>query len=104
MDQPLEVGNFLLKIGYPGIASQNHPAQLLDILGKRIGWKRHTEAYHTGLDLQANTIGSSCFRWSLYGLLLNACPVQPGDEQVELFRRHADLSVLYGWKDELAAL
>lgn len=43
---PLVAGNLFLKIGHPGIASQNHSAQLLDILGKRIGWKRHTETYH----------------------------------------------------------
>jgi len=84
MDQPLKAGYFLLKVGYPGIANQNHPAQLLDILRKLIGWKRHAETYHTGMVLQANTMGLSGFRRSLYGLLLNPCPVQPGNEQIEL--------------------
>ena len=103
MDQPLKAGDFLLKVGYPGIANQNHPAQLLDILRKLIGWKRHAETYHTGMDLQANTMGSSGFRRSLYGLLLNPCPVQPGNEQIELLRGHADCAVLYRRENELAA-
>ncbi len=103
VDQPLKAGDFLLKVGYPGIANQNHPAQLLDILRKLIGWKRHAETYHTGMDLQANTMGSSGFRRSLYGLLLNPCPVQPGNEQIELLRGHADCAVLYRRENELAA-
>jgi hypothetical protein len=37
MDQPLKAGDFLLKVGYPGIADQNHTAQLLDVLRELIG-------------------------------------------------------------------
>ncbi|MGZ2402967.1 NAD(P)-dependent dehydrogenase (short-subunit alcohol dehydrogenase family) [Rhizobium ruizarguesonis] len=40
---------------------------------------------------------------SLYGLLLNPCPVQPGNEQIELLRGHADCAVLYRRENELAA-
>ncbi|MGZ2403027.1 hypothetical protein ACVIKO_000287 [Rhizobium ruizarguesonis] len=104
MDQPLKARDFLLKVGYPGVASQNHPAKSLDVPRELIGWKRHAETYHTGMDLQANTMGSSGFRRPLYSLLLNACPVQPGNEQIELLRGHADRAILYRREDELPAL
>ncbi len=96
MDEPLQIGNLCPQI-------EDHPAQLLDILRELIVAKRHAESYHTGMNLQANTMGSSNFRRALHGLSPDLRPVQTRNQQAELLGGHVKNAILDGRESERPA-